>query len=632
MKFSMVVTHIFEPRDNIHIGAHASYKTSKMATTLHRLLSKLYSGLSGMSLAVFCCFLALFLLNDRLAGQEFTISDSAIAVEVLNTFDGSGNVYGMKTEVSGNGIGFQFGNSMTVSGTGHGSRFGMHTEIEGDGNGSHFGTHNIISSTGSGARYGVYNYLSEGSGLQCGNFTQIFNSNSSAQYGNYLILNGGGAGNHYGTYAILSGAGTGEQYGVYTDISTTSGADHYGNYTLLDGGGAGDHYGSHVTLAGSGSGIQYGTYNKITNTNNALHYGTYNTLESSGSGTHIGCRNVITNGNGFLYGTSSIITSTDGNSTHYGNYCSLSGSGDGTHYGAYHLVNGTGSGDHYGTFNWLASNNLGTNTAGYFYAAGVGNFAAIFQQGHVVANNAGLDYDFTVKGLDKDFQLFVDADAGTVGIGTAVPSDALHIVGEGTDDLLRVQLGTSTKMRIYNNGSISLGSNNTAIDAGDVYITNELGVQRSNPAFPIHVGTNGTNGNGAHVTAGGSWTNGSSREFKENFKAVDPEQILERLNDLNILRWNYKESNEGDHIGPMAEDFYAAFALGHDSHYISTVDADGVALAAIKGLYSKLLDAQNEIVYLENTLHAMQLDHEERFADLERTVCDLRTLVQEQVK
>ena len=38
------------------------------------------------------------------------------------------------------------------------------------------------------------------------------------------------------------------------------------------------------------------------------------------------------------------------------------------------------------------------------------------------------------------------------------------------------------------------------------------------------------------------------------------------------------------HAGPMAQNFYAAFGLGADDTHIATVDADGVALAAIQGL------------------------------------------------
>jgi len=55
-----------------------------------------------------------------------------------------------------------------------------------------------------------------------------------------------------------------------------------------------------------------------------------------------------------------------------------------------------------------------------------------------------------------------------------------------------------------------------------------------------------------------------------------------------VSRWNYKEDTASEHIGPMAQDFYAAFNVGPDDKHIATVDADGVALAAIQGLNEKV--------------------------------------------
>ena len=52
--------------------------------------------------------------------------------------------------------------------------------------------------------------------------------------------------------------------------------------------------------------------------------------------------------------------------------------------------------------------------------------------------------------------------------------------------------------------------------------------------------------------------------------------------------WSYRASPEVRHVGPTAQDFRAAFGLGNDDKSIATVDADGVALAAIQGLNAKL--------------------------------------------
>jgi hypothetical protein len=72
--------------------------------------------------------------------------------------------------------------------------------------------------------------------------------------------------------------------------------------------------------------------------------------------------------------------------------------------------------------------------------------------------------------------------------------------------------------------------------------------------------------------------------------------VLERLADVPIQTWRYKGQDESiTHMGPTAQDFYSAFGLGIDDRHIVTVDADGVALAAIQGLYELVKEQQTEI-------------------------------------
>lgn len=116
-----------------------------------------------------------------------------------------------------------------------------------------------------------------------------------------------------------------------------------------------------------------------------------------------------------------------------------------------------------------------------------------------------------------------------------------------------------------------------------------------------------TGANAAHLTAGGTWTNGSSSEFKEAFEAIDAGAILDRVLALPLASWRYRNSAEGRHLGPTAEDFAAAFGLGDSAQHISTVDADGVALAAIQGLAQRAAER-------EATLEARIAALEERLA------------------
>ncbi len=70
---------------------------------------------------------------------------------------------------------------------------------------------------------------------------------------------------------------------------------------------------------------------------------------------------------------------------------------------------------------------------------------------------------------------------------------------------------------------------------------------------------------------------------------MDAQAILERVVQIPITTWNYKEQSDSiRHMGPMAQDFYAAFGLGLGDKTIDTIDPDGVALAAIQGLNTEL--------------------------------------------
>jgi hypothetical protein len=87
----------------------------------------------------------------------------------------------------------------------------------------------------------------------------------------------------------------------------------------------------------------------------------------------------------------------------------------------------------------------------------------------------------------------------------------------------------------------------------------------------------------------------SDRSAKENFTVVDPGQVLDKLLGISITRWNFKDDPQAEHIGPVAQDFRAAFGLGANDKYIATVDAHGVALAAIQGLNRKVDQRDKEL-------------------------------------
>ena len=130
---------------------------------------------------------------------------------------------------------------------------------------------------------------------------------------------------------------------------------------------------------------------------------------------------------------------------------------------------------------------------------------------------------------------------------------------------------------------------------GDAWVRAHGGIERFNIWAPggTRVLTNAAGTTGVTIGAGaGSWSTLSDRNAKRDFETVDTRDVLERVAAMPVYRWRYaEERSAAAHMGPVAQDFRAAFGLGDGDRTIATVDADGVALAAIKGLNAKV-DAQ----------------------------------------
>jgi trimeric autotransporter adhesin len=189
--------------------------------------------------------------------------------------------------------------------------------------------------------------------------------------------------------------------------------------------------------------------------------------------------------------------------------------------------------------------------------------------------------------------------------GTFVWADAedANFASTGTNQFC---LRASGGVQIHTNTALNFGTQNRQMI--NLWRTNSaIGVQtntlymRSDSFFAWYRGgmhnnaaTNSGGGTTAMVlgtgglTVNGTFVSASDRNQKECFQAVDPGEVLARVAALPITAWSYKEDRDTRHIGPMAQDFHAAFGVGPDDKHITTVDADGVALAAIQGLNQKL--------------------------------------------
>ena len=139
-------------------------------------------------------------------------------------------------------------------------------------------------------------------------------------------------------------------------------------------------------------------------------------------------------------------------------------------------------------------------------------------------------------------------------------------------------------------------------DATDANIASAADNQfRARTSGGVYFYTKSDLSTGVYVAAnGGAWNNVSDRNAKENFTAVNGQALLDRLAQVPITTWNYKGQDAAiRHIGPVAQDFYAAFGVGEDDKHISTLDPDGVALAASQALYTLAQEQAGQIAALQ---------------------------------
>ena len=247
---------------------------------------------------------------------------------------------------------------------------------------------------------------------------------------------------------------------------------------------------------------------------------------------------------------------------------------------------------------------------------------------------------------------------GQVGIQTSTPSETLEINGTARTDEYDVYFrkGTDRNHGIgyratvnggaisvdgpflygFNGGCLGLGNPDYAALTwswvGNVWISNDCSVASlscrgagsfngnvtvgGNTTFAGHVGIGGANptnllvvgSSGAPAYCNGTtWVNGSDRDSKQDFAPVDPEEVLAKVDSLPVKSWCYKAQPGDRHIGPVAQDFHAAFELnGGDDKHIATVDEGGVALAAIQGLNRKLNQKDAEIADLKARLEKLE--------------------------
>lgn len=222
------------------------------------------------------------------------------------------------------------------------------------------------------------------------------------------------------------------------------------------------------------------------------------------------------------------------------------------------------------------------------------------------------------------------ASTGAVGLGTTAPIQALHVATADTPTLRLQQtpavgwpaytwdIGVNESnlfVRDVNTGDLPLrvlsgaGDDSLVVTGSGIGVTSRGAVRNTYQdaaanATWIETYTAGswTMGDGTNdaltvsstgdVSIAGTLSQGSSRSIKHRIEPVRKDAVLERARSIDIARWRYRnDDTQAQHMGPMAEDFHAAFGLGHDARKLAASDVAAVALASMQAL-SELVDAQ----------------------------------------
>ena len=216
---------------------------------------------------------------------------------------------------------------------------------------------------------------------------------------------------------------------------------------------------------------------------------------------------------------------------------------------------------------------------------------ALLSSGTGSALPGALRFFDSTAGVDR----MVLNSAGNVGLGTFAPRGKLDVNGDAyvNGHLLVKETAVINGLgRLHIQSGTSNGLSGIYLNpfpgGGDVFLG---GV--ANPTVNLTVG-------GEVTCVAVNIT--SDRNAKEQFKPVSAREVLAKVAALPITEWQYKTQGDARHIGPMAQDFHAAFGTGRDDKHITSVDADGVALAAIQGLHEIVKEKSAEVESLKQSV------------------------------
>ena len=268
-----------------------------------------------------------------------------------------------------------------------------------------------------------------------------------------------------------------------------------------------------------------------------------------------------------------------------------------------------------GYYSWAGG---ALTTAAGIYSFAMGNSNRVEAQaqagialgsGNIVwGSGTDLGYFGVALGLNNDVR-----DHSGVAIGNNNTSDGDAAVALGYNTTADADYSMAFGYRASTNGhtGAKVFADASIADSLEAVANNEFAVRA---AGGFRFRTNATLTTGCNLPAGsGVWSCTSSRLLKDEFTAVDGEDLLYRLSLMPIERWQYT-TEEGDvwHLGPTAQDFRAAFGLGVDEENIGLLDIAGVGLRGVQALEARTARQAEEIAA-----------RDARIAELEARVAEL---------
>ncbi len=213
-----------------------------------------------------------------------------------------------------------------------------------------------------------------------------------------------------------------------------------------------------------------------------------------------------------------------------------------------------------------------------------------------------------------------DANVGawSVAMGTNVTASGVASVAAGESALALASgaIALGRNVAATGIGSVAVGSNARsdfgAFTFADSSVNAVLasGPNQFNARAVGGVGfyTSANLSSGVELRSGASaWSVLSDVASKENFKDLSGDDVLAKMARMPIREWNYKAQDAAiRHAGPTAQDFHAAFGLGEDPLRISTIDADGIALAGVSALARENAALRAELAAVKADLAAIR--------------------------